>query len=97
MKMAIIMNGRTDCISYLQNVIFKDIIRDITTQAPNNRYISNSVPVKPDKHEELLHKMCDFATKSLLKSFANLTSKSEDNETLNWPETTTITNFSSTR
>ena len=91
------MNGRTDCISYLEKVIFKDIINDVTTPTPNNEYSSNSVLVRPNKREELFHKLCDFATQSLIKSFANLTSKSEENDTLNWPETTMTTNSSLTR
>ena len=91
------MNGRTDCISYLEKVIFKDIINDVTTQTPNNEYSSNSVLVRPNKREELFHKLCDFATKSLKESFANLTSNSEENATLSWPDTNVTTNFPSSR
>ena len=91
------MNGTTDCISYIQNVIFKDIISDLTTQTPNNEFISYSIQEEPDKREVLFHKLCDFATKSLKESFANLTSNSEENATLSWPDTNVTTNFPSSR
>ena len=84
-------------ISYFQNVIFKDIISDATEQTPNTENISYSTQVEPDKREELFHKMCDFATKSLMRTFANLSSDGKENDTLNWSDDNATTNFSSSR
>ena len=91
------MNVRTDCLSYLQNVIFKDIISDLTTQTPNTENISDSIRVKPDEREELFHNLCDFATKSMMKLLDNFTSDGEENGTLNWADTNGTTNVSSSR
>ena len=86
--MTIKMNGPTDCVSYLQNVIFKDIIDYDTTLSPGDQNQSNSsTPLKNhlSEREELFHKVCDFATKSLIATFSNLTPSSGENDTLNWP------------
>ena len=91
----IIMNGPSDCIRYLQNVIFKDLIDEDTTQSPSEEYNSTSLPVNLDARAELFHKVCDFATKSLIDTLANLTSISDENDTLNWPEDDDTTNCTS--
>ena len=91
------MNVRTDCISYLQNVIFKDKISDLTTPTTNTENISISIREKPNEREELFHNLCDFATKSMMKSLGNFTSDSEENDTLKWPDTNSTTNVSSSR
>ena len=82
----IIINGPTDCISYLQNVIFKDIVDQDTTRSPNDEYNSTHLPNNLNARKELFHKVCEFATKSLIDTLANFTSIGEENETLNWPE-----------
>ena len=86
-----------NCISYFQNVIFKDIISDLTTHAPNNENISYSMREKPYERNELLHNLCDFATKGLMKALGNFTSDSEKNDTLNWHDANATTDFSSSR
>ena len=91
----IIINGPTDCISYLQNVIFKDIVDQDTTRSPNDEYNSTRLSNNLNARQELFHKVCEFATKSLLETFANFTSIGEENETLNWPENDDTTNCTS--
>ena len=91
----IIINGPTDCISYLQNVIFKDIVDQDTTRSPNDEYNSTHMSNNLNARQELFHKVCEFATKSLLETFANFTSIGEENETLNWPENDDTTNCTS--
>ena len=98
--MTIKMNGPTDCVSYLQNVIFKDIIDYDTTLSPGDQNQSNSsTPLKNhlSEREELFHKVCDFATKSLLAAFSNLTTSSGENDTLNWPNDDGTRNRTSSR
>ena len=91
----IIINGPTDCISYLQDVIFKDIADQDTTRSPNDEYNSTRLSNNLNARQELFHKVCEFATKSLLETFANFTSIGEENETLNWPENDDTTNCTS--
>ena len=91
----IIINGPTDCISYLQDVIFKDIVDQDTTRSPNDEYNSTRLSNNLNARQELFHKVCEFATKSLLQTFANFTSIGEENETLNWPENDDTTNCTS--
>ena len=91
----IIINGPTDCISYLQDVIFKDIVDQDTTRSPNDEYNSTGLSNNLNARQELFHKVCEFATKSLLETFANFTSIGEENETLNWPENDDTTNCTS--
>ena len=43
----------------------------------------------------ILHKVCEFATKSLVETLNNITSIGEENETLNWPENDDTTNCTS--